>query len=219
MTPIQSNRAIARLPWIKATSMESRNHYHGIHPYAVSTVRHHARKLARSPAFLPADVEDIEQELMLDLFQNLPRHNPGKASISTFMAKLVENHALILVEHVQTVKRGGNARVTSLQELVTADEGCEVELGETIPSSATLWNYGELSSFDAAELRVDVAHALRNLPPSLQGITSRLMMETFTEISVATGIPRSSLYDAASRIRTCFMKDGLGKNLQRCPTN
>ena len=52
--------------------MESRNRYDGVDSYAVTKVRYQARRLARSRAFHPSEIEDLEQELMLDLFRRRP---------------------------------------------------------------------------------------------------------------------------------------------------
>ncbi|MBF0141618.1 MAG: hypothetical protein HQL74_15240, partial [Magnetococcales bacterium] len=58
--------------------MKSRNQYHGVLPEAVEVVRYWARHLTQHPAFTPADLEDLEQELMLDLHMRMPTFNPER---------------------------------------------------------------------------------------------------------------------------------------------
>ena len=52
--------------------MYSNNHYEGINPIIISTVRKKARKLIKHKCFLSSDLEDLEQELMIDLLSNSP---------------------------------------------------------------------------------------------------------------------------------------------------
>ena len=54
--------------------MESRNRYDGVDAYAVTKIRYQARQLARSRAFHPSDIEDLELELMLG---NMARRPAG----------------------------------------------------------------------------------------------------------------------------------------------
>lgn len=182
--------------------MESRNHYHGLHPYAINTVRHHARRLARSPGFSPADVEDIEQELMLDMHRRLTRFDPSRASLDTFMARVAMNRVASLLDEVS----GGSGKLetTSLNELVQDNDGSVIELVDTISSGQALWCTHPLSWHEAIDLRMDLLRLLDRLSPHLRRLAERLMEETVTEISNSTGTPRHRLYEGVEKIRSKF---------------
>ncbi|MBF0339492.1 MAG: sigma-70 family RNA polymerase sigma factor [Magnetococcales bacterium] len=190
--------------------MESRNHYHGIHPYAVSTVRHHARRLVRSPGFLPADVEDIEQELMLDMHRRLARFDDSKAGVRTFIARVVVNHVATMLEGLRQV-RNGDIEMISLHETVHDGDGMVSELIDTISSSQSPWFTHGLPWHESIDLQTDVSRLLARLPPSLRWLAERLMEETISELSTATGTPRHMLYVAVEKIRNKFNQIKIAK--------
>jgi hypothetical protein len=59
-----------------------------IDPTVISIVRIHTARLAGRFGFTRADREDIEQELLLDCFVRLQRHNPAKSSRCTFLDRV-----------------------------------------------------------------------------------------------------------------------------------
>ncbi|MBF0154653.1 MAG: sigma-70 family RNA polymerase sigma factor [Magnetococcales bacterium] len=183
--------------------MESRNHYHGIHPYAIRTVRHHARRLSRSFGFLPSDLEDIEQELMLDLHRRLSRFDPTRAGLTTFIARVVENHAATLLEG--TGREGAEESAPlSLNEVIQDGDGTPVELIDTIAASQSPWHDHAIPWHDGIDLRADISRMLDRLPTSLRAIAERLMGQTVSELAASAGIPRHALYAAIAKIRGRF---------------
>ncbi|MBF0160019.1 MAG: sigma-70 family RNA polymerase sigma factor [Magnetococcales bacterium] len=198
--------------------MKSRNRYQGIDPYVVNAVHHHARQLTYQLHNVLYEVEDIEQELMADIHHRLPCFDATKASAHTFITLLIKNHVATMVEHTKAKKRCDGTPMASLNQPVTDEEGCPVELIDTVPFNASLWDDGETVWPETAEQRMDVTRHLQLLPSRLRSVAIRLMAETFTEISAATGVPRSSLYDAAARIRASFMSCGI-KKITAVPTN
>jgi RNA polymerase sigma-70 factor (ECF subfamily) len=183
--------------------MDSRNRYHGMPPYAINTVRHYARRLARNPGIFPADVEDLEQELMLDLHRRLDRFNSAKASINTFIARVIENHAATILDSSRQEKNG---KMVSLHELVQNDDGDAVELIDTITASQSPWATHALSWNESIDLQADVLRLLARLPPSLREIAQRLMEETVSELSASTSITRQAVYVAMGKIKSRFNK-------------
>ncbi|MBF0296932.1 MAG: sigma-70 family RNA polymerase sigma factor [Magnetococcales bacterium] len=190
--------------------MESRNHYQGIHPYAVRTVRHHAWRLARSDRFHPADMEDIEQELMLDLHRRFSRFDATKADVTTFIARVVANHAASLCEATGWDRRDAS-RTISLNEEIQDGDGNPVERIDTISDSQSPWQMQVPSWHEAIELRTDISRLLGRLPPSLRNIAERLKETTVSELSASAGIPRHRLYDALGKIRNRLTQTGSRK--------
>ena len=48
--------------------------------------------------FTESDRDDLEQEMMLDLLQRLPKYNPDRAQRNTFIARVVEHKIATLIE-------------------------------------------------------------------------------------------------------------------------
>ncbi|MBF0182676.1 MAG: sigma-70 family RNA polymerase sigma factor [Magnetococcales bacterium] len=190
--------------------MESRNQYPGLHPYAVRTVRHHAMRLTRSARFSPADLEDIEQELMLDLHRRLSRFDAAKADVTTFIARVVANHAASLCEETRWERHGGIVTL-SLNEVIPDGDEDPMERIDTITENQSPWHAQTLPWNEAIELRRDILLLLRRLPPSLRHIAERLMEKTVAELAASAGIPRQKLYEAIGRIRIRLSQADHGK--------
>ncbi|MBF0629220.1 MAG: sigma-70 family RNA polymerase sigma factor [Magnetococcales bacterium] len=190
--------------------MESRNHYQGIHPYAVRTVRHHAWRLARSDRFHPADLEDIEQELMLDLHRRFSRFDASKADVTTFIARVVANHAASMCEATGWDRHSATGTL-SLNEVIQDRDGDSVERIDTISDSQSPWHTQALPWQEVIELRTDISRLMGRLPPSLRNIAERLKETTVSELSASAGIPRHRLYDALGKIRNRLTQTGSRK--------
>ena len=53
--------------------------YKGIDEYAVRIIKYKARQLVGRVGFTESDREDLEQEMILDLLQRLPKYDPARA--------------------------------------------------------------------------------------------------------------------------------------------
>ena len=73
--------------------MGSDNQYDGIDPYAAGLIRFKARQLVGQAGFTASDREDIEQKLILDLLRRLPKYNPKRAQLNTFIARVVDTRS------------------------------------------------------------------------------------------------------------------------------
>jgi RNA polymerase sigma-70 factor, ECF subfamily len=188
--------------------MESKNRYDGVEAYAVTKIRFQARQLARTRVLAASDVEDIEQNLMLDLLKRMPAFDPSKSSKNTFIARVVENHAATLIKAALAEKRGAAITHESLHSVIHDGVGEPIELGDTIPTERGLWNTTERDWDEVIDLRHDLIHAMGGLPPDLVTLCRRLSVGTVTEVSRATGMSRSSIYDGIAKIRAVLKETG-----------
>ncbi|MBF0213404.1 MAG: sigma-70 family RNA polymerase sigma factor [Magnetococcales bacterium] len=180
--------------------MESHNRYEGLHAYAVGTVRHHAWRLAHSPGFLPEELEDLEQEMMLHIHRQLPLHNPAKASLETFISRLIDNFTITL--HRQTMVGGiGDIQLVSLNEPVLNENGDTGERLTDISADNSLWPHHEAAWHEGVENRLDAARILKRLPPSIRRLALLYMMDSVSSASRSGGVARQTVYEAISRIR------------------
>jgi hypothetical protein len=78
---------------------------------------------------------------------------------------------------------------------------------------------GRRSPQEEADLRVDLQRALAALTPEQRDLCLRLLTSTIAEISVATGVPRPTLYDRKTQIKAAFERAGLNEYVRRPDTS
>ena len=105
-------------------------HRDGIDAYAVEHIRCKARQLAGQAGFSKSEREDLEQELLLDLWQRLPQYHPERGRRPTFISRIVANRIATLIEAQKAGRR--DYRLRSLNECVEDEEGRSVERLDTL---------------------------------------------------------------------------------------
>ena len=183
----------------------------GIDPYAAGLIKYKARKLVGKAGFTASDREDIEQELMLDLLRRLPKYNPKRAQLNTFIARVVEHRLASLIEAQKAGIRDYRRCRCSLNECFEDADGRSVERVDTFDQEDYLLRTGGQSrpSEELSALAIDVAAVLETLPPELRELCRRLKAETVTEISRDTGVPRGTIYESIKKLREIFKDAGL----------
>ena len=73
--------------------------------YARTLIRVKAKQLVRRPGFSRSDQEDVEQDLFLHLLRQVQHFDPTRGSLNTFVARVVNSAAAMLVR-----ERGRNKR-------------------------------------------------------------------------------------------------------------
>ena len=185
--------------------------YEGIDEYAVRIIKYKARQLVGRVGFTESDREDLEQEMILDLLQRLPKYDPDRAQRNTFIARVVEHKIATIIEARKAGLRDYRLCNCSLNDRLEDEEGGSVERMETIDQEDYLRRTGRLSR-PASELRdlsLDVRKAIEKLPPELRELCRRLDTDTVTEISRDTGIPRGTIYESIKKLRAIFEDAGL----------
>ncbi|WP_058868173.1 sigma factor [Chloracidobacterium thermophilum] len=185
--------------------------YEGIDEYAVQIIKYKARQLVGRVGFTESDREDLEQEMLMDLLQRLPKYNPDRAQRNTFIARVVEHKIATIIEARKAGLRDYRLCNCSLNDRLEDEEGGSVERMETIDQEDYLRRTGRLSR-PASELRdlsLDVRKAIAKLPPELRELCKRLDTDTVTEISRDTGIPRGTIYESINKLRAIFEDAGL----------
>lgn len=187
----------------------------GIDAYAVQIITFKARQLVGRAGFTESDREDIEQELLLDLLQRLPRYDPERAQRSTFIARVVDNRIATIIEARKAGRRDYRLCTCSLKDLQEDEEGHCVERLETIDQDDYLLGVGAIAraSSELGDLSLDLRDALEKLPSDVRDLCRRLATDTVSEISRDTGVPRGTIYEAIKTIRRIFDDIGLGEYL------
>ena len=191
--------------------MGSINHCEGIDEYAVQIIKFKAKQLVGRVGLTDSDREDLEQEMILDLLQRLPKYNPDRAQRNTFIARVVEHKIATIIEARKAGLRDYRLCNCSLNERLEDEEGGSVERMETIDQEDYLRLTGGLSR-STAELRdlsIDVRQAIEKLPPELRELCRRLGVDTITELSRDTGVPRGTIYESLKKLRANLEAAGL----------
>jgi len=185
--------------------------YKGIDEYAVRIIKFKARQLVGRVGFTESDREDLEQEMILDLLQRLPKYNPDRAQRNTFIARVVEHKIATIIEARKAGLRDYRLCNCSLNERLEDEEGGSVERMETIDQEDYLRLTAGLSR-STAELRdlsIDVRQTIEKLPPELRELCRRLGIDTVTELSRDTGVPRGTIYESLKKLRAILEVAGL----------
>ena len=189
-----------------AKSMEQqRTHNNVFHPYATTTIRVHARRLARLQVMPSMAHEDYEQELALDLWRRLAAYQPERASLGTYIDRIVRNRA---ARFFMTAKSAAYRHERQALAVYTIDENAVTPQAE--PDDLTT----PAETFtDAADLRRDLARFTASLPPALWRCCAILQSGATGEAIRQHGLHRSSHYDALSRLRNRAREAGLQEYL------
>jgi len=187
------------------------NRYQGIDDYAVRIIKYKARQLVGRVGFTESDRQDLEQEMFFDLLRRLPKFKPERAQRNTFIARVVEHKVATIIEAQKAGMRDYRLCPCSLNDRFENEEGGSVERIDTINQDDYLQRTGNLSRpiSDLRGLSIDVRSAVEKLPPELRDLCKRLQVESVTEISRDTGIPRGTIYESINKLRTLFEDAGL----------
>jgi RNA polymerase sigma-70 factor (ECF subfamily) len=173
--------------------------------YAVKLISFKARQLIGQYGFTEADRDDIEQNLTVDLLQRQPKFNPSRASLHTFIDRIVNHAVASLVERQSAACRDYRRNGVSLNDPVAVggvdDEPTEV--GDLIDQDTYLRSTGQPAMHlpDQVALHVYLGRFLSMVPPELSDLCARLAAgQTMSDIARETGIPRPTLYDHRAKL-------------------
>jgi len=167
--------------------------------YAARLIRFKARILSRRRAFTRDDREDIEQDLWLDLLERLPQYDPTKASLNTFIARVVERRVVSLIRHRSAEKRSLDREECSLNDPVRDSDGRLVERHQTTPEASSTWQR-------LHDLERDVADLREWLPSEIHRLIVDALGRGGTENSIAQelGISRRAVKGHMAELRRIF---------------
>jgi len=185
--------------------------------YAVRLIKHKARQLVGRAGYTEDDRPDIEGDLTLDLLCRLRKFDPSRASLHTFVDRVVEHGAARLIERRSAPMRDYRREVASLNDRIEDEEGEHVERGDLVDQDTYLESIGQptMPLADQVALRVDLERVLATLPPELRDLWERRAEgQSITDISRETGIPRGTLYERMKELRKLVEDAGLRDHLE-----
>ena len=96
--------------------MRSGNNYSGLEPEIVKQLKYHAWRLKQMKCFESQEIEDIEQDLLLEIWPALSKFDRSKSSLATFVDKLLSRRSNNLIHKHMCIKRGGKTQTLSLDK-------------------------------------------------------------------------------------------------------
>ena len=147
--------------------------YEGIDEYAVRIIKYKARQLVGRVGFTESDREDLEQEMILDLLQRLPKYDPARAQRNTFIARVVDHKIATIIEARKAGLRDYRLCRCSLDdrfEYGEYEDGFCIERMQIIDQEDYLMRTGKISRppSELRDLSIDVRQAIEKLPPELR---------------------------------------------------
>ncbi|HKQ49916.1 MAG TPA: sigma factor [Phycisphaerae bacterium] len=179
--------------------------------YARSLIRIKAQKLVRRTGFSRSDEDDVRQELAARLIQQLPKFDPARAALNTFIARVVDSAVKMYLRDRGRQKRGEGRIVQSLDVAVGEDKGRPVTGAELLNEADHARRLGleAKSETERINQKLTVEGVLANLPPNLRKLCQRLPHETKTAIAQDMGITPRELECFIEMIRQRFRAAGL----------
>ncbi len=191
-------------------------HNEFVNEYARTLIRVKARQIVRRPGFSRSDQGDIEQDLFLRLLSQAQHFDPARASLNTYIARVVDSAVAMLVRERSRNKRvpAASIAIQSLELMVDQPCGRPAPLWATVSTADMERRLGGASLSDAEqfELVEDVASVIASLPPALQNVCRSLLERSRAVTEHDLGLSRRKFEAAMDLIRQHFTRAGFGKN-------
>lgn len=181
--------------------------------YARRLIRFKARQLCRRPSFSCSDQEDLEQELWTHLFVQAPAFDPTRASIDTFVDRVVCSGARMILRERRRGKRseGFLAQSTDACSSASSPEGDPAPLEIDTESRGRHRGTYSVSELLRAEDRESVEHAIREMPEAIREVCQRVMAGTERSAARDLGVSRRQVRNLLEVARSYLEQAGFGK--------
>lgn len=182
-------------------------------PFARNCIRYTARRLIGKCGFTQDDEEDLVQELTIHVWRQLPKYDAGRASLKTFITKIVNNRASVLVAKAAAVKRDARRVSHSLNEPIAPGDPDSSEHVDALSGDEYAARLGARHTplLDLLDMRIDLDKISGRLPVPLQRVLEFLLSDTpVDEIARELSVHRSTVYERLTAIRKRIRKEGCG---------
>ena len=170
---------------------------------AKQVVQLKARQLSRQYGFRPSDQDDLAQEIWLYLLRQAHRFDPNRASLPTFVSRVVNTAAAMLVRRRNRVKLVAECQAVSLESTVVEVDGVLTPIREMI-SEDRRCGAGSGNNALSCDEAVIIDRMMRTMSPHLQEISHRLMSGTITSVARDLDVSRRQVRKAIRSLRWQF---------------
>jgi DNA-directed RNA polymerase specialized sigma24 family protein len=161
-----------------------------------------ARQL-RCPHF---DRDDIEQEILLDLWKRWKRFDLARSQPQTFVDRVVRHKVVELARFYGRKKRGSGVRVFSL------DQQVECLHGDSRSNRNAPQGLFEHAIEDRIDLSADVTAIINDLPDHLRMLCEQLGKNSLRVVRRQLGLSKHALQQEVIELRDRFSADGVHDN-------
>lgn len=172
--------------------MHTQNSYASIDLDSANTIQRTAKQLIGKAGFTASDRYDIEQELMLDLWQRMKSFDSARGKQRSFINQVISKRVSKLLAFQFASSKGRNCKHIPFDDISFCND-------ERFACDKQAQN----------ELRLDINKVVAALPEDLQMLCQQLQVLNMTELAKHTGIPRATLYWRVGNIRKAFCAAGL----------
>jgi len=179
--------------------------------YVQTLLKIKAKQLARRPEFRRTDPADIEHDLICHVLKQADNYDPNRSAPNTFITRVVETAAAMLVRDRGRIKRAAGYRAISLERTYLYGDQRQTTLGDIVSEGDLRRRCGGQIRDDRqkAELSADIARAMEGLTPRQREIAKRLAWATEASVAREMGISRRQVRNDVLAIREHLVKLGL----------
>ena len=181
--------------------------------YAAELIRCKACQLVGKAGLTARDVDDLIQELTAELLECLPKFDPQRASLKTYVSCVVGRKAYRIIRGRTAEMRDPRRESCSLNQVnagVAPEAGVH---GVTQEEHDRRTGRCNRSAKEQAQLALDVESVLAKLPERLRRLCEALKTSSITEAAQRLGIPRSTVYGHIREVREVFDRADLREYL------
>ena len=171
--------------------MDTNRKHEELNKYTMTLVQCKARQLVGKAGYAWHDIKDIEQDLIRDLLERLPKFDPAKATLNTFVDRVVGSKIVDLLRRRNAEIRNRGREAFSLNEEIETEDG-SVEIIETVSQDEIDLRTGRYNrpAADRAHLQIDLNAVVAGLSPELRQVADMLRTASVAEVARELGIPR-----------------------------
>lgn len=163
--------------------------------YARNLIRFKARQLCRRADFHSVEREEVEQRLWLMLTAKADQFRAGRASIDTYVDRIIATAVAMLIREQQCKKRWNGRRTQSLDQIVKNPAGEPEPMSAAISEDDLARRVGQTRSDENEEREVQeaIADALKRMTPDERALCRRVMGGSITSAARDNHISRRQI--------------------------
>lgn len=179
--------------------------------YARSLVRFKTKQLMDRWEFQDAQPEDLQQDLWLALLRAAPQFDPAKASLDTFLDRVVNTSVAMMLRARKRFKYGHAVMTQSLDRERAPHSDLQESLSAVIAPDDLARRTGAVCRDDASlrERAEAIDHALTRMPSAMRQVCEGLMSGSVASVARRMGVSRQKIRRLASAAQPYLEQAGL----------
>lgn len=180
--------------------------------YAHTLIRFKARQLSRRSGFTRSDQDDLEQDLWTVLLSQAEAFDPDRASIDTFIDRVVNSAVLMILRDRRRQKRANGFHTQSLDAAPQRSGPSSTAAGSDLSAEDRCRHRGAapVNESQRAVDRDAAEHALDEMPAPLRDVCRRVMGGSISSAARELGRSRRQIRNALFEARAYFERAGFG---------